>query len=312
MSANLRNVRRNLSQTLEYRNIKRQIDELPGNTYDYVRRNFQGAEGAQMIADLAGMVDPSPVSDIAGGLIAIWRGDWLSLGTSVLGMIPYLGDTGKLGKWALRAVTDHRYKYVVDAMNTYTRLRRQIALLAQTKALQRTRSQMWEYYQRHKRGDDCELCKLAGRSVKLPTTGTWRPGPPGAPGSKWFPDANTPMDQAMKDRINQGGGVPYNQGMPDYSNFATELPPRGSGQRTMPIEMTGRGSDIRNSYKQYYDMMEVNGTPLDRAARRQLEDTTTWHHTDQGMQLVPKALHNIPEGGPAHVGARSWLNWPEY
>jgi hypothetical protein len=312
MSANLRSVRQDLSKSLEYQNIKRELDNLPSNIKNYIAKNFQGAEGVQMVADIAGMFDPTPVSDLVGALTAIWRFDWLSLGTSVLGMIPYLGDTGKLGKWALRAATDKRYKYVVAVMNKYTRLRRQMALLAQTKALQKTRKQMWDYYQRHKKGDDCALCKAAGKSVKLPKTGTWKPGPPGEPGSKWFPDANTPMSQDMKDLIAKKGGVPYHEGMPDYSDFARELPPKGSGQTTMPIEMTGRQSDISNSYKQYYDMMDVNGTPMSRADRIKLEKETTWHHTDRGMQLVPKTLHNPAQGGPSHVGARSWLNWSEY
>ncbi|PID36632.1 MAG: hypothetical protein CR993_04635 [Rhodobacterales bacterium] len=30
------------------------------------------------------------------------------------------------------------------------------------------------------------------------------------------------------------------------------------------------------------------------------------------MQLVPRNLHNVESGGPRHVGARSWMSWPNY
>lgn len=56
----------------------------------------------QMGLDVAGLFDPTPISDGANGVISLLRGDWLGAGISAVSMIPYLGDAaklGKLGKW---------------------------------------------------------------------------------------------------------------------------------------------------------------------------------------------------------------------
>lgn len=56
----------------------------------------------QIGLDIAGIVDPTPISDGSNTVISLFRGDWGGAGISALGMIPYLGDAaklGKLGKW---------------------------------------------------------------------------------------------------------------------------------------------------------------------------------------------------------------------
>lgn len=52
----------------------------------------------QLAFDLAGMVDPTPISDGASGLIALARGHWLDAAISGISMIPYVGDLAKAGK----------------------------------------------------------------------------------------------------------------------------------------------------------------------------------------------------------------------
>lgn len=57
----------------------------------------------QMALDVVGLVDPTPISDGANGVISLFRGDFLGAGLSAVSMIPYVGDAaklGKLGKWA--------------------------------------------------------------------------------------------------------------------------------------------------------------------------------------------------------------------
>lgn len=57
----------------------------------------------QMGLDIAGILDPTPISDGTNGVISLFRGDLLGAGISVVGFIPYLGDVAKLGKvkkWA--------------------------------------------------------------------------------------------------------------------------------------------------------------------------------------------------------------------
>ena len=59
----------------------------------------------QMALDIVGLVDPTPISDGANGLISLARGDWLGAGISAVSMIPYVGDAAKLGKLGRYAET---------------------------------------------------------------------------------------------------------------------------------------------------------------------------------------------------------------
>lgn len=312
MSATLRQTKRNIHKYSDYKVLKKELSDLPGEMKDYVTKNFTAGEAAQMGLDIVGIFEPTPFADIAGTILGLARGDWASAGASAAGILPYLGDTGKVAKWATRALTDKRYAVIMKGVNRYMQARRKLKALAQSKALTKTKKEMWEYYQRHKRGDNCELCKKAGKKIKLPTHGKWKPGPPGENGSKWFPDEASGMSEGMQKLVNEKGGIPFSDGMPDYKDFATELPPPGSGMKTLPFEMNGKGSDITGSFKEYRDMMEANGSPLSDEAFEALNQSHTWHHTDAGMQLVPKGLHNPSLGGASHVGARSWLSWPNY
>lgn len=52
----------------------------------------------QMALDLAGIVDPTPVSDGVSALLAMARGLWLDAVISGASMVPYVGDLAKAGK----------------------------------------------------------------------------------------------------------------------------------------------------------------------------------------------------------------------
>lgn len=57
----------------------------------------------QLLLDLVGIVDPTPVSDSTNAAISIGRNDWVGAGLSAVSMVPYVGDlakAGKLGRWA--------------------------------------------------------------------------------------------------------------------------------------------------------------------------------------------------------------------
>jgi hypothetical protein len=53
-----------------------------------------------LILDVLGIVDQSGFSDAASGFWSALRGDWVSAGYSALGIIPIVGDTGKIPKIA--------------------------------------------------------------------------------------------------------------------------------------------------------------------------------------------------------------------
>ncbi len=48
--------------------------------------------------DLAGIVDPSPISDGSSALLSIARGNWFDAVISGASMVPYIGDLAKAGK----------------------------------------------------------------------------------------------------------------------------------------------------------------------------------------------------------------------
>ncbi|WP_220498435.1 DNA/RNA non-specific endonuclease [Rhodopirellula sp. JC639] len=65
----------------------------------YVRELRElGLDLIQMAFDLAGIFDPTPISDGASGLLALSRGQWLDAIISGASMIPYVGDLAKAGK----------------------------------------------------------------------------------------------------------------------------------------------------------------------------------------------------------------------
>lgn len=45
-----------------------------------------------LVADIAGIFDPTPISDGIGGAMSLFRGDFLGAGLSVASMVPFLGD----------------------------------------------------------------------------------------------------------------------------------------------------------------------------------------------------------------------------
>ncbi len=54
---------------------------------------------AQIVLDIAGFVDPTPISDGANAIIAVARGNWVDAGLSVISIVPYIGDLAKAGKF---------------------------------------------------------------------------------------------------------------------------------------------------------------------------------------------------------------------
>lgn len=56
------------------------------------------ADLTQVAVDLAGIVDPTPVSDVVGTCLSLWRGDWFGAAISFAGVIPGAGDAAKIAK----------------------------------------------------------------------------------------------------------------------------------------------------------------------------------------------------------------------
>lgn len=52
----------------------------------------------QLVLDLVGIVDPTPMADGSNAVISAGRSDWTGAGLSLIGVVPYVGDLAKLGK----------------------------------------------------------------------------------------------------------------------------------------------------------------------------------------------------------------------
>ncbi|MBP7452063.1 MAG: DNA/RNA non-specific endonuclease [Ottowia sp.] len=91
--------------------VARQTPTPPAHAADNAGKaaKVDGADLAlditQMGLDIAGIFDPTPISDGASGLISLFRGDFLGAGISAVSMLPYLGDAAKLGKLGRYAET---------------------------------------------------------------------------------------------------------------------------------------------------------------------------------------------------------------
>lgn len=81
-------------------NLARQVNaQADARTADLAKQKSDLAlDLVQIGLSIAGIFDPTPISDGIDGLISLFRGDFLGAGISAVSMIPYIGDAAKLGK----------------------------------------------------------------------------------------------------------------------------------------------------------------------------------------------------------------------
>ena len=106
----------------DLQDVQRELGQSPGKP--------QGIDAdlaldlTQIGLDIAGIFDPTPISDGANTLISLGRGDWLGAGLSAISMIPYVGDAAKLGKLGKYAQTVAK---AIDAARANPALRQALA-----------------------------------------------------------------------------------------------------------------------------------------------------------------------------------------
>jgi RHS repeat-associated protein len=59
-------------------------------------------DDVQSILDGCGILDPTPTCDAINAGIYIFRGKWADAAFSAAGMVPYIGDAAKLGRWGAK------------------------------------------------------------------------------------------------------------------------------------------------------------------------------------------------------------------
>lgn len=286
-------------------------DKMEKGIFDTLKdeaANMSAMDYATTTADIVGIFDPTPASDLLGAAMSGARGDWFGMGMSFLGMIPYVGDLGKIGKIArvaprtaktLEMLLTKSDELATAGRNTLKQLMRlDDVAAARRAATERVRNAM---RQARKGNVDCEDCaKLVGpggerRTLQMPS---------GESGGKW-----------------RGGGYDADfNGVYDFDNV-----------RTLPDGRTVSSIEYRNGMPNFddyldggkrYDLWEVSGdaTVDGRRLRDMMRETNpNWrppssddfvlHHLeDGGVGYVPRTIHDRDLAGASHTGGNSILN----
>ncbi len=251
-------------------------------------------ENARAAADLAGLFDPTPISDGVSMAMSIAAGDWLDAGLSGLSMVPYLGDAvAKTAKGARLAK-----KLATIGKRLAAATKKVEALKSTARKIEHSRAAAARAIK--KRADDaaakmaCKTCpKPSNRfGSHLPATGRWK-GEKG--NSRW-----TSQDGSVS--------VDYKNGYPDFS---TSQPKSLKG--SVEIPMTGKDSSDFAAAREA--MRKKLGDPKwPGPGNGYKPEGYTWHHKEDGvtMELVSTKVHNKAESGAAHTGGASIVEDPAY
>lgn len=245
---------------------------------------------AQAAIDIAGIADPTPISDLIGAGLSVFRGDFVGAGLSLISIIPYAGDalgkTAKGAKLAAKiAALEKRIEGAIASLNLLKKTKAAAAIRARRKA---------EAAQKAADAKTIKGCDPPSNrfGTRLPSTGAWKKAD-GSPAEKgdgyWWPDPTNPRDKAVLDATG-GKPVQYKDGYPDFSPFA---------KKSVRIDMKGDYvDDFRNANKAagYGDTVAP-------------PEGMTWHHHEDGqtMLLVPQDVNRAP-----HTGGSSIVNDPGY
>jgi hypothetical protein len=257
---------------------------------------------AQSAVDIAGIADPTPISDAIGAGMSLYRGDLIGAGLSLVSMVPYAGDAlGKTAKGARLAKKIAGLKKKISAAIAAVKKARAAKLAAKKKAAAALRAKRKaDKAKKFAEAKKCKGCKppsgnkFGSRSPTEGSNGSWKGGEPGD--SKWHPDPNTEKGQKVLDATG-GKPVEFKNGYPDFSPHAMKLP--DGSKATFEIDMTGKSSDFTKARdamrKKLGDPSWPGGGPNKKAPKG-----WTWHHNEDGvtMELVPSNLNNnIPHTG---------------
>lgn len=243
---------------------------------------------AQAALDIAGIADPTPISDGLSGLMSLTRGDFIGAGLSLVSMVPYVGDAlAKTSKGTRLAAKIAKLKKQIAG--TMAAVKAAKSALVETKvaktaaaAITKARSAAAKAKIAAKR-KLCGTCPIKTNpfGTRLPADGTWSGGSKGS--GNWTPDPASARAKNI-DKVTNGKPVKFKEGYPDFSEYS---------EHTVTIDMKGNhGSDFTKANAE---------AGLDKTPKGM-----TWHHHQDGttMQLVPQDLHNnVP-----HTGGNSVVN----
>lgn len=255
------------------------------------------------VADIAGIFDPTPVSDTVGALLSLAQGDLAGAGLSVAGYLPYLGDVGKIakiGKYAPRtaaalnmlATKSGKLANEAEEFLTNNFALNQIAM-AREKAAARVRKALLDA----KSGTPCKDC------AKLPDGGKGRLQMPSTKGKWNTPDGSQPLNGngtfTLSEPVTLPDGsrissIDYREGFPNFDDHTLD------GKHTL-WKVSGKVASDRRELTKMMRKTNPNYKAPD-------PDLYTLHHFEDGtVGYVPKTLHGRAEGFP-HSGGNTILN----
>jgi hypothetical protein len=288
-------------------------EQVKKNVWESVKdsaANMSTAERAELVADVAGIFDPTPISDAAGLGLALVRGDGMGALMSLGSMVPYLGDAvAKPAKLLKRApkvahaveamfkAGDNLAKAGKDTLKAAGLSLEQVAA-ARKKALEKVQQAMLDA---KKRVANCERCKLVGeagekRQLQMPQSG--RNGKWDTPGGTQPESGNGMFGFAEKKTLPDGrqvDGIEFKDGAPDFSPYV-------QGGKHQLWEVSGDASVDANRLEGMMKEANPGWNPPNA-------DQYVLHHFEDGsVGYVPRVLHDKKLGGVGHTGGNSMVN----
>jgi hypothetical protein len=282
--------------------------------------------------DITGLIDPTPASNIASGLIAIgglgaaaWNGDLGGMGgaavdlagavvsyvpgVDVANLMRKLHNLGPVGVRAARLVekVGSSFDNIADAQAQFMEYMGKDAMLkARADALKKAQEEAMKARKGH---PNCKECRedMKGKMQLPQNGGTWKDanGRPlkeaPADGSGTFTfDQPQPLPDGMKgpDGKTTVDSISFKGGEPDFSAYTYP------GGRHQLDSMTGSTKQDRPALDA---LMQRNGVDP--------PDDRLWvphHFNDGSVGYIPRTIHDRALGGASHTGGNSLLNSPVF
>ncbi|HRQ80478.1 MAG TPA: HNH endonuclease [Azospirillaceae bacterium] len=261
---------------------------------------------AQSALDVAGIFDPTPVSDAASALISAARGDWLGAGLSLISIVPYFGDaagkSAKLAKLAAR-IADLRKRIADNLIRS-----RQIISNALKKDAAAIRAARAKHMAEKIEEAVINGCTFGGSrfGTQTPKHG-WKSGERGH--GEWNPrESGYTSDIIAKIEGHTGGAsIRYVEGYPDFSKYVGHV--KKSDGTLVPGRVEIQLSPTGNRNADFINARAAMAEKLGLSSYKEPENWT-WHHKEDGvtMELIPSALHE----NVRHTGGVSLAKDPTY
>jgi hypothetical protein len=240
----------------------------------------------QLVLDIAGIFDPTPISDGASVAVSLWRGQFVDALLGGASMIPYLGDAAAKPFKIARKYGPEAMK-VLDGLNTLRKAKTADMMDALRKiepaAIHRARSRAAEAVKKaqakKRAGCNTEECrKLRKSNMPSGDKGNWNP-----------PNARDTGDgtYTFKDQNGVERSVEFKDGYPNFDAHTTG----GKFQLDNPSPTSNVSKDTEALFREYPDAFPGGQPP----------NTTLHHFEDGSVGFVNSDFHD----NVAHSGFRS-------